>query len=65
MDNKKTYFITGGGTGGHIYPAIAVADELLQQDDTAKVFYVGNPNKLSIFTCYILWNAKKNKFGID
>ena len=46
MDNKKTYFITGGGTGGHIYPAIAVADELLQQDDTAKVFYVGNPNNL-------------------
>lgn len=46
MDNKKTYFITGGGTGGHIYPAIAVADELLKQEDTAKVFYVGNPNNL-------------------
>ena len=46
MDNKKTYFITGGGTGGHIYPAIAVADELLKQEDTEKVFYVGNPNNL-------------------
>lgn len=46
MNNKKTYFITGGGTGGHIYPAIAVADELLKQEDTAKVFYVGNPNNL-------------------
>lgn len=44
--NKKTYFITGGGTGGHIYPAIAVADELLKKNPAAKIFYVGNPNNL-------------------
>ena len=43
---KKTYFITGGGTGGHIYPAIAVADGLLEQDDTEKIYYVGNPQNL-------------------
>ena len=35
--NKKTYFITGGGTGGHIYPAVAVADELLKSENTAKI----------------------------
>lgn len=44
--SKKTYFITGGGTGGHIYPAVAVADELLKLDTTEKVYYVGNPNNL-------------------
>ena len=31
---KYTYFITGGGTGGHIYPAVAVADALSSDEDT-------------------------------
>ena len=44
--NKKIYFITGGGTGGHIYPALAVADALAECDSTGKIYYVGNPNNL-------------------
>lgn len=44
MSNNKTYFITGGGTGGHIYPAIAVADELVKRGNS--IFYVGNPKNL-------------------
>lgn len=44
MTRKRTYFITGGGTGGHIYPAVAVADELVKEGN--KVFYVGNPKNL-------------------
>ena len=43
--SKKTFFITGGGTGGHIYPAIAVFDELIKNSDNI-VYYVGNPNNL-------------------
>ena len=46
MNNKRTYFITGGGTGGHIYPAVAVADELSRLSSTEKIYYVGNPNNL-------------------
>lgn len=42
---NKTYFITGGGTGGHIYPAIAVADELIKNSDN-RVFYIGNPDNM-------------------
>ena len=44
MNKKMTYFIAGGGTGGHIYPALAVADFLNKQG--AKIYYVGNPDNL-------------------
>jgi len=43
---KYTYFITGGGTGGHIYPAIAVCDALKNDVETKEIYYVGNPNNL-------------------
>jgi len=47
-DNKKkyTYFVTGGGTGGHIYPAIAICDELKKDSETMDIYYVGNPKNL-------------------
>ena len=43
---KYTYFVTGGGTGGHIYPAIAVSDELKIDKSTKEIYYVGNPKNL-------------------
>ena len=38
--------IAAGGTGGHIYPAVAVGKALEKDDDTSNVYYVGNPNNL-------------------
>jgi len=38
--------IAAGGTGGHIYPAIAVADELVSRDATAAVRFVGTAHGL-------------------
>lgn len=34
--------VTGGGTGGHIYPAIAIADKVMEKDPEAEVLYIGN-----------------------
>jgi UDP-N-acetylglucosamine--N-acetylmuramyl-(pentapeptide) pyrophosphoryl-undecaprenol N-acetylglucosamine transferase len=36
MDDK-CFFFAGGGTGGHIYPAVAVAEQIAKIDPTAKV----------------------------
>ena len=42
---NRVYFVTGGGTGGHIYPAMAVADAL---SENAKVYYVGNKRNMEL-----------------
>jgi UDP-N-acetylglucosamine--N-acetylmuramyl-(pentapeptide) pyrophosphoryl-undecaprenol N-acetylglucosamine transferase len=33
--------MTGGGTGGHIYPAIAIADRIKLEDPTSEILFVG------------------------
>ncbi|MEZ5345116.1 MAG: undecaprenyldiphospho-muramoylpentapeptide beta-N-acetylglucosaminyltransferase [Pyrinomonadaceae bacterium] len=38
--------IAAGGTGGHIYPGIAVAKELLRRDETSEVRFVGTAKGL-------------------
>ncbi len=40
------YIITGGGTGGHIYPALSIADEIKKSDKDAEILYVGTKEGL-------------------
>ena len=35
------YLISGGGTGGHIFPAISIANALKEQDPEAEILFVG------------------------
>ncbi|GAB3890888.1 undecaprenyldiphospho-muramoylpentapeptide beta-N-acetylglucosaminyltransferase [Spirosoma agri] len=40
--------ISGGGTGGHIYPAIAIANELKVLDPTTQILFVGAEGKMEM-----------------
>lgn len=34
--------VTGGGSGGHIYPAIAIADKIKEKEPDSEILYMGN-----------------------
>lgn len=44
--NKMRIMITGGGTGGHIYPALAIAKGLQQRIPEVELLYVGTKKGL-------------------
>ena len=47
MSSKSYKFLfAAGGTGGHLYPAIAVAEELKMISPTSKILFVGTKRKL-------------------
>jgi len=43
---KMKVMIAAGGTGGHIYPGIAVANEILRRDASSEVLFVGTSRGL-------------------
>ena len=40
--------ISGGGTGGHVYPAIAIANAIKDKDPSAEILFVGAQGKLEM-----------------
>ncbi|MGB5273352.1 MAG: undecaprenyldiphospho-muramoylpentapeptide beta-N-acetylglucosaminyltransferase [Flavobacteriaceae bacterium] len=47
MDNYR-FILSGGGTGGHIYPAIAIADALKKRYPTAEILFVGAKDRMEM-----------------
>jgi UDP-N-acetylglucosamine--N-acetylmuramyl-(pentapeptide) pyrophosphoryl-undecaprenol N-acetylglucosamine transferase len=39
MSEGRQFFFAGGGTGGHIYPAIAVAEQIIKLEPTANIHF--------------------------
>ena len=48
MKSNPKFIISGGGTGGHIYPAIAIANELKAQFPQAQFLFVGAQDKMEM-----------------
>jgi len=48
MKKKVKFILSGGGTGGHIYPAIAIANELQNRFPDAEFLFVGAKGKMEM-----------------
>lgn len=44
----KRVIISGGGTGGHIFPAVAIADELKRQFPQVDILFIGAEGKMEM-----------------
>ena len=47
MDRKRI-ILSGGGTGGHIYPAISIANEIKSRDNNSEILFVGAKDKMEM-----------------
>ncbi len=45
---KKKYIISGGGTGGHIFPALAIANKIKKENPEAEILFIGAENKMEM-----------------
>lgn len=48
MSKKLKVILSGGGTGGHIYPAIAIANEICKRYPDASILFVGAKDRMEM-----------------
>ena len=48
MKNNPNILISGGGTGGHIFPALAIAGEIKKRRPEANILFVGAENRMEM-----------------
>jgi len=46
--HRKKIIISGGGTGGHIFPAVAIADALKQRLDDPDILFIGAKGRMEM-----------------
>ena len=48
MESNYKFVISGGGTGGHIFPAIAIADALKRRFPEAEILFIGAKGRMEM-----------------
>lgn len=48
MMGEKRFFFAGGGTGGHIYPAIAIAERIVKLEPQAEVHFLCSTHSIDL-----------------
>ena len=42
------YIISGGGTGGHIFPALSIANKIKEENPGSNILFVGSIGKMEM-----------------
>lgn len=48
MENQLRIMISGGGTGGHIFPALSIANEIKRRNPDAEILFIGAENRMEM-----------------
>jgi UDP-N-acetylglucosamine:LPS N-acetylglucosamine transferase len=48
MNSMTKIIISGGGTGGHVFPAIAIAKALREKDRSVHILFVGAEDRMEM-----------------
>jgi UDP-N-acetylglucosamine--N-acetylmuramyl-(pentapeptide) pyrophosphoryl-undecaprenol N-acetylglucosamine transferase len=46
LQSKYRFLFAGGGTGGHLFPAVAVAEQIKEMKPEAEVLFIGTKGKI-------------------
>ena len=48
MDKPLKIIISGGGTGGHIFPAVSIANAIMAKHPDAQILFVGAKGRMEM-----------------
>ena len=53
MEENLRIIISGGGTGGHIFPAVSIANAIKEQHPEAEILFVGAEGRMEMLGLWL------------